>query len=132
MAARERENTDPNLRSANAVRGYGIEARDGSLGHIEDFLADQQSWTIRDVIVDPRSWWPEPHVLLSTEWTTGIRWNDSMVAVNVSREAVRNAPPYDASGPLSREYEARLHGHYGRPGYWDRPLESWMLWPPAA
>jgi hypothetical protein len=54
------------------------------------------------------------------------------VIVNVTRQAVRNAPVYDASGPLPREFEARLHGHYRRPGYWERPADAWRLWPPAA
>jgi hypothetical protein len=31
----------------------------------------------------------------------------------------------------SRDYETRLHRHHGRPGYWDRRPEAWMLWPGA-
>ena len=28
-----------------------------------------------------------------------------------------NSPEYDVSTPVDREYEARLHDHYGRPVY---------------
>jgi len=38
--------------------------------------------------------------------------------VGLSREAVQNAPEYVESMPISREYENRLHLHYGRPPYW--------------
>jgi hypothetical protein len=70
------------------------------------------------------------------------------VRVDVSRDAVRNAPEYVApeDAPpvevlrrevagrprrVSRDYEQRLHEHYGRPGYWERDPRLWML-PPAA
>ena len=132
ITAREREWADPSLRSVNAVHGYTIEATDGRLGHVEDFLIDEQSWTIRYLVIDPRSWWPGPHVIVSTEWLEDVRWSDSAVVVNVTREAVRNAPRYETRGPLPREFETRLHGHYRRPGYWERPPEAWILRPPAA
>ena len=34
---------DPYLRSAREVTGYAIQARDGDLGHVEDFLVDDES-----------------------------------------------------------------------------------------
>jgi hypothetical protein len=120
LAARERAGHDPHLRSAKTVRGYGIEATDGALGHVEDFLIDDETWAIRYLIVDPANWWPGRHVLVSPDWITGVSWNDSVVAVDAGREAVRNAPPYDKGRRPDRDYESRLHEAYRRPGYWDR------------
>jgi uncharacterized protein YrrD len=127
-----REAGDPNLRSAKEVTGYTIGAADGELGHVVDFLIDEESWAIRYMIVDPRSWWPGPHGLISTEWITGISWGERAVQVDLTREQVRRAPEYDTSGPVDRGYETRLHAYYGRPGYWDRPADAWLLRPPAA
>ena len=124
IAAREREYRDEHLHSARAVTGYGIRATDGELGHVEDFLVDERDWAIRYLIVDPRNWWPGPHVLIGEDWISSVNWQDSTVEVTVSRDAVRNAPRWDPAAPLSREAEARLYGHYGRPGYWDRPPED--------
>ena len=93
LAARERQDQDPHLRSARAVIGYGIRATDGELGHVEDFLIDEQDWAIRYLVVDPRSWWPGPHVLVSPDWTRGVSWEDGTVDVGVTRDAVRGAPP---------------------------------------
>ena len=132
IAAREREHRDEHLHSARAVTGYGLRATDGDLGHVEDFLVDERDWAIRYLIVDPRNWWPGPHVLIGTDWISGVSWNDATVEVNVSRETVRNAPRWDPSGPFGRDAEARLYGHYGRPGYWDRPPEDVRSYPPAA
>jgi hypothetical protein len=150
MAAREaaQRRADPHLRSAREVIGYGLSATDGDLGHVEDILVDEASWAIRYFVVDPQSWWPGPHVIIPTEWITGVSWSDRAVRVDVSRDAVRNAPEYVApedAPPVevlrrevagrprrgSRDYEQRLHEHYGRPGYWERDPRLWML-PPAA
>jgi hypothetical protein len=132
VVARERAGRDEHLRSAREVSGYGIRATDGELGHVEDFLIDESDWAIRYVIVDPRSWWPGPHVLIGMDWIRGVSWEDGTVEVDVTREAVRNAPPYETAGPFDRDDETRLYAHHGRPGYWDRPAERWTYLPPAA
>jgi hypothetical protein len=92
LAARERQDQDPHLRSARAVIGYRIRATDGELGHVTDFLIDEQDWAIRYLVVDPQSWWPGPHVLVSPDWTRGVSWTDGTVDVGVTRDAVRGAP----------------------------------------
>lgn len=144
MAARgaEERRPDPHLRSVREVHGYGLAATDGSLGHVEDVLVDEASWAIRYFVVDPRSWWPGPHVVLPTEWITAVSWPERAVHVDVTREAVRSAPQYvppDEAppadvprGPLSRDDERRLYGHYGREGYWERDPRVWTMLPPAA
>jgi hypothetical protein len=131
LAARERQSRDEHLRSARAVSGYGIRATDGDLGHVEDFLIDEQDWAIRYLIVDPRSWWPGPHVLIGTDWVRGVSWDESVVEVDVTRDAVRNAPRWDPAARWGREEETRLYAHHGRPGYWDRGSESWRHRPAA-
>lgn len=123
---------DPALRSTGEVRGYAIQARGGALGHVEDFLVEDASWAIRYLVVDPRSWWPGPHVIVSTEWITGVSWPDGHVAVDLTRDQVRDAPRYDAASPIERGWEDRLHAHYGRSGYWERPASAWRMYPPAA
>jgi hypothetical protein len=46
------ENGDPHLRSSAAVIGYHIAAADGDIGHVEDFLVDDETWSIRYMVVD--------------------------------------------------------------------------------
>jgi hypothetical protein len=50
--------------------------------------------------------------------TDGVSWTDSRVYVELTRDKIKNAPKYDPSSPLSRDYETRLHKHYGRSEYW--------------
>jgi hypothetical protein len=37
---------DPHLRSMREVIGYSIEASDGDIGHVEDFIIDVEAWMI--------------------------------------------------------------------------------------
>ena len=49
---------DPHLRSMRQVKGYHIHANDGSIGHVEDFIVDDDTWAIRHLIVDTGNWLP--------------------------------------------------------------------------
>ncbi len=113
-----RERGDPNLRSAKEVNGYRIEARDGEIGHVEDFVVDSDSWAIRYVVVDTRNWLPGRKVLVAPTWAEGVDWAGRLLRVSLDKEAIKNSPPYDAGTPIDRQYEHALHEHYERTPYW--------------
>jgi uncharacterized protein YrrD len=118
-SAGDRENEwDPHLRSVRKVTGYHVQASDGEIGHVDDFVIDDFTWAIRYLIVDTRNWWPGKKVLVSPLWIERVSWSEARVFVNLTREAVRQAPEYTGDSVLNREYETSLHGHYGREGYW--------------
>lgn len=110
---------NPHLRSCNAVVGYDIHASDGEVGHVDGFLIDDETWAIRYLVVNTSNWWLGHKVLIAPQWIGGVHWSDQSVTVNLSREAVKAAPAYDASAYLDRRREASLYAHYGHPPYWD-------------
>lgn len=111
---------DSRLRSTDDVKGYHIQAIDDSIGHVEDFLFDDEAWAIRYLVVDTTNWWPGgKKVLVATQWISSIAWPDRKVYTKLTRDDVKRSPEYDDTAVVSREYEARLHDFYGRPGYWD-------------
>jgi PRC-barrel domain len=110
---------NPSIRSVRNVTGYYIEAADGDIGHVEDFLVDDREWAIRYMVADTRNWWPGKKVIISPEWINRVSWPDSRVYVDMSREGVKTAPEYDPDRPLEREYETRLFGHHKRRTYWE-------------
>lgn len=121
-ALRERdiEAADVHLRSSTKVTGYNIEATDGSIGHVKDFIFDDASWAIRYLVIDTRNWWPGGRkVLIATHWIDRIDWATGTVEVTLTREQVRSSPEYVDNVPLIRAYEQRLHDAYNRAGYWD-------------
>lgn len=86
--------TDPHLRSAREIEGYHIHAPDGDIGHVADFLVDDQEWILRDLVVTTRNWLPGKKVLISPEMIEKVSWEESKVQVNVSREVIRQSPRY--------------------------------------
>jgi hypothetical protein len=109
---------DPHLRSTADVTGYKIEAIDGPIGHVEDFVIDDENWAIRYLIVDTRNWWAGKRVLIAPQWIERVSWNESKVHIHLSREAIKQSPEFTDESVLTREYEDALHRHYNRRGYW--------------
>jgi sporulation protein YlmC with PRC-barrel domain len=115
---REQEAADPHMHSANEVLGYYLEATDGDIGHVQEFIVDDENWAIRYMVVDTSNWWIGKKVVVSPQWIERVSWNDSRVYVNMSRDDIKNSPEYDREHPMSRDYETTLYQHYDRQPYW--------------
>jgi len=50
------------------ITGYHIHATDGEIGHVEDFMVDDEIWAIRFLVVATRNWLPGKKVILSPRW----------------------------------------------------------------
>lgn len=107
---------DPHLRSSGAVRGYRIRARDGHIGHVDDFLLSPDDWRIAFLVVATRNWWPGKRVLLPPDRIEGFDWAAETLAVSLARESLRNAPAYRPARDLDRAAALRLSGYYRRAG----------------
>lgn len=119
IAATRPTTDDPHLRSCQAVVGHHIHARDGDIGHVQGMLVDEDTWALRYLVVDTTNWWGGHQVLISPNWIEAIRWDDSQVTVNLSRQAIRDAPGFDSTAALNRQHEMDLYRHYDRPSYWE-------------
>ena len=117
-AGTEAESAQTSLRSADEVKGYHIRAKDDEVGHVEDFILDDRTWTLRYLVVDTRNWLPGRKVLISPQWIKSIDWASNIVDVDMNREEIENSPAYDPSSPVKREYETQLYDYFGRPKYW--------------
>jgi len=119
-------NDNPHLRSSKAVTGYHIHAIDGDIGHVSGFLVDDETWAIRYLLVDTSNWWVGHKVLVAPPWIKGVHWSDQTVSVDLSRDAIKNAPPYETTVVWSRDQDVALYRHHGRTGYWadGRVLET--------
>lgn len=113
-----REARDSHLRSTQIVGAYNIEALDGEIGHIDGFVIDDEAWAIRYIEVSTRTWWPGKKVLVSPSWIASLTWMDSKAHLALSRERIQSAPAYLEDQPITRDYEAQLFNHYGKPPYW--------------
>ena len=107
------------LRSMNEVLGYSISALDGSIGHMEDFIAEDGSFNIRYAVVDTRTLLPGgKKTIVAPSWIRRVNWSDEKVTVDLTKNEIKEGPEYDPSEPVNRKYEERLYDYYGRPRYW--------------
>jgi hypothetical protein len=111
---------NPYLRSANTVTHYHVHATDGDIGHIGGLLVDDRTWAVRYLVVSTSNWWGGHDVLMAPEWIDAIDWSEGRVVVDLSRQSIRNSPPYDSAKPIVRDLETGTFKHYGRDGYWPR------------
>lgn len=103
---------DPNLQSSHDVTGFPIQAKDGDLGHVQDFILEDKDWAIRYLVVDTTNWWPGGLVLVSPKWIEHIDWKTREVQIALPRETLREAPTYHPSSPITPEFEQRLRAYY--------------------
>lgn len=113
-----KETGDSHLRSTQEVSGYHVQGVDGEIGHVEDFILDDETWAIRYLVISTQNWWPGRKVLVSPLWIDRVSWNESKVFINLSCESIKQSPEYTDDSNITRDYETGLHRHYDRKGYW--------------
>jgi uncharacterized protein YrrD len=109
----EHSEYNPHLRSTHQVTGYSIQAIDGEIGDVEDFIIDDTTWKIDFIEIDTGNWLPGKKVVLSPKLIKEIKWSSSAVIVNTSVAHVKNSPEYHPGQQINDTYEMDLQNHYG-------------------
>jgi hypothetical protein len=86
------ERADAHLRNTQAVNGYHFQASDGIIGHICDFMMDDKSWVIGQLVIKTGHRFSGKEVLIPTSKVDRISFDESTVFVNLTREAVEQSP----------------------------------------
>ena len=112
--------SDPDfyLQSSKDLMGYRIDANDGLIGLVSDFIFDDSDWRIRYLVVDTGEWLPGRKVLVALDWIELIVPDEKAVRVDLGRSSIEKAPQYDPKALPSREYEMALYKYYGKRRYW--------------
>jgi sporulation protein YlmC with PRC-barrel domain len=96
---------DPHLRSTRHVTGYHILATDGGIGHVGDYVVDDETWALQYLVVDTGKWLPGRKVLISPTWIKSVNWADTSVFLDHSREEVKMSPDFDPLTPSGKSNE---------------------------
>jgi len=107
---------DAHLRSTHDVKGHSIKAKDGEIGHVDDFIIDDKTWEIQYMVINTTIWWPGKKVLVSPHWIESISWDKSEVLVDVLLEVIKRAPEYTDEMLLTDGYETEIYNHYKSEG----------------
>lgn len=86
------ERADAHLRSTQAVNGYDIQATDGIIGHICDYLIDDKSWAIQQLVIKTGNRFTGKEVQVAIGHVTQISYDQSKVYVNLNTDAVEKSP----------------------------------------
>jgi uncharacterized protein YrrD len=105
-----------------ALLDLSVDAIDGDIGSVDDVLFEDDSWTIRYLVVDTGKWLTGRKVLLSPVAVRDIAWGQRRLRVRFTREQVRSSPDIDTDKPVSRQQERAYFDYYGYPYYWAGPL----------
>jgi len=103
--AGENESGDPHLRSAKAVIGYQIQASDEAIGHVTDFVLEDDTWVIQHVIVDTSHWLSGKRVMISPSQIRRVSWDESKVYLDLTKEAVIDSPVFEPDRFGIREHD---------------------------
>jgi uncharacterized protein YrrD len=82
---------DFHLRSAQQVGGYHIHANDGDIGHVVDFIFDDQNWQISHLLIDTHNWVGGEKIILAVHHIREIQWQNSKVVVDLSIDGIKNS-----------------------------------------
>ena len=105
---------DSHLRSTHIVTDYKIQAVDGKIGDVEDFIVDDNSWNLDYLVVDTGHWFPGKKVLISPKLVKKIDWDNSEVMLKLSETDVKNSPEYVPGEAVSDSYATNLQNYYGK------------------
>lgn len=106
------------LRTSAALRRLSIHATDGELGKVTEFYFDDESWTVRYLVVRTGSWLSGRDVLLTPAVITGCDWPANRLNVALTTQQIQDSPDVSTDRPVSRQQELEYLEYYDQPPYW--------------
>jgi len=82
------------LRSIHETNRYHIKTQDDRRGKVNDFLMEEGSWKIRNVVVDIGSWFVSKLVLIPIEWIKTVDWRKKEIFLSVPWEKIEHREEY--------------------------------------
>jgi hypothetical protein len=85
---------DAHLRSTQSVGGYNLQASDGIIGHVSDFLMDTQTWAMPKLVIKTGHRLMGREVEISIKKIERISYEDSKVFVKMTGREVEQSPDH--------------------------------------
>ena len=106
------------LNAASSLMGFEIQAEDGSLGTVSDFLFDDTTWKIRWMVVDTGHWLTGRKVLVHPSAVISAEYRDRELTVSLTKKRVQDSPDILTDRPVSQQMQDDLFNHYGWDPLW--------------
>ena len=99
----------PGVSPRNVV-GYGVEARDGSIGKVDDATYEVGSSYL---VVDTGPWIFGKKVMLPAGVIQTVDYENEKILVDRTKDEIKNAPEFDDSFIRDEDYRGKLGTYYG-------------------
>jgi hypothetical protein len=109
------------LRRVNGLRGLALRAVDDPIGSVAAFCFDDQSWSMRYMLVQTGNWLDGETVLISPRAIRAVDWARQRIDLNVTSRQIRDAPRTLVDQPISRRMELAHATYYNDEPYWYGP-----------
>ncbi|MEO6004665.1 MAG: PRC-barrel domain-containing protein [Opitutus sp.] len=86
---------DLHLRSTKAVTGYEIQSADGPIGSVKNFLVDDKSWDIGELVVETGHWYSGKEVLISPAKIQRVSYDESKVFVTLTKSDIERTADHE-------------------------------------
>jgi uncharacterized protein YrrD len=80
---------DRHLRSTLSINGYQIQTTDGPIGAVCDYMVDDRSWIIHDLVVEAGHWYAGKKILITTDKIERISYEESKVYVKLTKADIQ-------------------------------------------
>jgi len=102
-------------RNVKSLVGFSMSATDGEFGKVDEFYFDDETWTIRYLVVKTGSWLFGRNVLISPSALKKPDWLNETFPVNLTKAQIEKSPDTDTKKTVSRQQEIELYRHYDWP-----------------
>jgi uncharacterized protein YrrD len=109
------------LQVISPLKGFAIEATDGRMGTVVDFLFDDASWKVRWLVVDCGTWLEGRKVLIHPPAISFAGLEDRRLDVKLTKAQVEGSPEWLEHQPVSQQMQSRLYDYYGWDPSWSGP-----------
>ncbi len=120
------------LEVISALKGYAIEASDGGIGAVGDFLFDDEAWKVRWLVVDTGTWLTERKVLVHPSAVKRADDDRRAFVVKLTKAQVEGSPDILQDQPVSRQMQRQLYDYYGWDALWSGGYVGAMAAPLSA
>jgi hypothetical protein len=79
------------LHKTSYMRGFHVQAADGSIGHVDEFLVDE-NWTVRYLVVDTSNWIGGKSVIIPSSAVEKVNSPDKNILLRLTRAEVEGSP----------------------------------------
>lgn len=102
------------LQSSKDVSGYHVQAPDGEIGHVDDFLVDPTLQVIQYLVIDTRDWLPGKKVVVPPRFVSQLQSDGSKIHLGLSKDQIQQAPEFEGEkgAVVSDEMEVHLLEYY--------------------